>query len=74
MILGLDKRVREEVAEKSKASPDGLTDATGRKIYDVDSEEARQILAKQKVQGFTRNFGYVERATYLDLYIPVPKV
>lgn len=66
--------MRDEVAAKSKASPDGLTDDTGRKIYDVKSKEAQQILAKQKVQGFTRNFGYVERTGYLDLYIPVPKV
>lgn len=66
--------MQEEVAEKSKASADGSTDATGRKIYDINSKEAREILAQQKVQGFTRDFGYIERASYLDLYIPVPKV
>lgn len=49
-------------------------DHRNRKIYDVKSEEARKILAKQKVQGYTRDFGYVERVNYFDLYIPVPQV
>jgi len=61
------------MATKAAAAPPN-TDHRGKKIYDLKSKEARDIMAKQKVQGYTPDFGYVERVGYLDLYIPVPEV
>lgn len=74
---GIDKKVQEETMKKKDVNTRGAEgekrDATNRKIYDVNSEEARKILSKQKVQGYTNDFGYIEKANFLDLYIPVPK-
>lgn len=61
------------MSAKASTTPEN-TDHRGKKIYDLKSKEAREIMAKQKVQGYTPDFGYVERAKYLDLYIPVPAV
>lgn len=61
------------MATKAGTTPQNV-DHRGKKIYDLKSKEARDILAKQKVQGYTPDFGYVEKADYLDLYIPVPEV
>ncbi len=61
------------MATKAAAAPPN-TDHRGKKIYDLKSKEARDIMAKQKVQGYTPDFDYVERVGYLDLYIPVPEV
>lgn len=62
-----------EMATKAAtAAPN--TDHRGKKIFDLKSKEAREIMAKQKLQGYTPEFSYVERVAYLDLYIPVPKV
>lgn len=58
---------------KEKTTPEDR-DHRNKKVYDVNSDEARKIMAKQKVQGYTRDFGYIEKINYLDLYIPVPKV
>lgn len=62
-----------EMATKAATAPPN-TDHRGKKIYDLKSKEAREIMAKQKVQGYTPDFSYVERVGYLDLYIPVPEV
>lgn len=70
---GIDRKVQEELDKRQESAPENM-DHRGKKIYDVKSEEAQKILAQQKVQGYTRDFGYVEKAKYLDLYIPVPKV
>ena len=61
------------MATKAAAAPPN-TDHRGKKIYDLKSKEARDIMAKQKMQGYTPDFAYVERLGYLDLYIPVPEV
>ncbi|CAB1113521.1 unnamed protein product [Ectocarpus sp. CCAP 1310/34] len=68
---GLNKKLQAEMSAKASTTPEN-TDHRGKKIYDLESKEAREIMAKQKVQGYTPDFGYVERANYLDLYIPVP--
>lgn len=70
---GLKKRMQAEMATKAATAPPN-TDHRGKKIYDLKSKEAREIMAKQKVQGYTPDFAYVERVGYLDLYIPVPEV
>lgn len=62
-----------EVEMKEKTTPEDR-DHRNKKVYDVNSDEAREIMAKQKVQGYTSDFGYIEKMNYLDLYIPVPKV
>lgn len=74
LVVGLDKKVQDEVERRSCVQGDGTRDATNRKIYDVNSEEARKILSKQRIQGYTNDFGYIEKSTCFDLYIPVPKV
>lgn len=53
--------------------PDGK-DHRNKKIYDVNSDEARKIMAGQKVQGYTPSFGYIEKTNLFELFIPVPKV
>ena len=58
---------------KEKTTPEDR-DHRNKKVYDVNSDEAREIMAKQKVQGYTSDFGYIEKMNYLDLYIPVPTV
>ncbi|CAM9882373.1 unnamed protein product [Ectocarpus fasciculatus] len=68
---GLNKKLQAEMSAKASTTPKN-TDHRGKKIYDLKSKEAREIMAKQKVQGYTPDFGYVEKADYLDLYIPVP--
>lgn len=65
--------MQEEMAAKAAAAP-ANTDHRGKKIFDLQSEEAREIVAKQKMQGYTPEFSYVERAGYFDIYIPVPAV
>ena len=72
-MTGIDQRVQAEVEMKEKTTPEDR-DHRNKKVYDVNSDEARKIMAKQKVQGYTRDFGYIEKINYLDLYIPVPKV
>lgn len=73
LMTGIDQRVQAEVERKEKTTPEDR-DHRNKKVYDVNSDEARKIMAKQKVQGYTRDFGYIEKTNYLDLYIPVPKV
>lgn len=73
LMTGIDRRVQAEVATKDKTTAEDR-DHRNKKVYDVNSDEAREIMAKQKVQGYTRDFAYIEKINYLDLYIPVPKV
>lgn len=73
LMTGIDQRVQAELEMKEKTTPKDR-DHRNKKVYDVNSDEARKIMAKQKVQGYTRDFGYIEKLNYLDLYIPVPKV
>lgn len=61
------------MATKASTTPPN-TDHRGKKIYDLKSNEAREIMAQQKMQGYTPDFGYVEKMDSLDLYIPVPEV
>lgn len=70
---GIDKQLQAEIKKKESAMPDGI-DHRNKKIYDVNSNEARKILAGQKVQGYTPSFGYIEKSNLFELYIPVPKV
>lgn len=65
--------MQEEMAAKAGTTPPN-TDHRGKKIYDLKSDEAREIMAKQKMQGYTADFGYVEKIDSFDLYIPVPEV
>lgn len=70
---GIDKKLQAEIKKKESAMPKGK-DHRNKKIYDVNSDEARKIMAGQKVQGYTPSFGYIEKAKLLELYIPVPNV
>lgn len=72
---------REEAATIDALGEEGTSDedvkasrTENKRIYDLQSEEARKIMANQMVQGYAHGFGYIERASYLELYVPVPKV
>ncbi|CAN0160938.1 unnamed protein product, partial [Discosporangium mesarthrocarpum] len=69
--IGIDERVQSELEQKRSAG--GGASGNTERYVDLNSPEGKAILAKQSVQAYTDKFGYIERSTHLDLYIPVPK-
>ncbi|CAM9649035.1 unnamed protein product [Choristocarpus tenellus] len=59
----VNEKVNKKVDERGTAKDSML---------DLDSDEARAMMARQTVQGYTDTFGYMEKSGCFDIYLPVP--